>query len=222
MALKRDVYQLMGFDPNWICVIHDLLYHNHEKEIAFDVFLNMELETKANDWLQKIHFQVQAIERVNRKLPILFGLASPKNKYPVYKDFSKVLERDDYDNLIADSSIVSVSSKLEKALLIDHQCVISAQTKIGFGVSIKRGAKIGHHNSIGDFTDINPGVITSGNVKIGKACEIGSGAIVKNNVEIGDNTFIGMGSVVTKDIPANSIAFGNPCKLIRKNDIWNF
>lgn len=222
MALKRDVYQLMGFDPNWICVIHDLLYFNHEKEIAFDVFLNMKLEIKANDWLQKIHFQEQEIERINRKLPILFGLASPKNKCPVYKDFSKVLERDDYDNLIADSSIVSVSSKLEKALLIDHQCVISAQTKIGFGVSIKRGAKIGHHNSIGDFTDINPGVITSGNVRIGKACEIGSGAIVMNNVEIGDNTFIGMGSVVTKDIPANSIAFGNPCKLIRKNDIWNF
>ena len=33
---------------------------------------------------------------------------------------------------------------------------------------------------------------------------------------IGDNCVIGAGSVVTKDIPANSLAVGNPCKVIRK------
>ncbi len=36
------------------------------------------------------------------------------------------------------------------------------------------------------------------------------------NIEIGDNCTIGAGSVVTKDIPANSIAYGNPCKVARK------
>lgn len=34
-------------------------------------------------------------------------------------------------------------------------------------------------------------------------------------VTIGDNTVIGAGSVVTKDIPANCVAAGNPCKVIR-------
>ena len=37
-------------------------------------------------------------------------------------------------------------------------------------------------------------------------------------VTIGDNTVIGAGSVVTKDIPANVIAFGTPCKVIREFD----
>ena len=35
-------------------------------------------------------------------------------------------------------------------------------------------------------------------------------------VAIGDNVTIGAGSVVTKDIPSNSIAVGNPCKVIKK------
>jgi len=35
-------------------------------------------------------------------------------------------------------------------------------------------------------------------------------------VIIGENCVIGSGSVVTKDIPANSIAVGNPCKVIRE------
>lgn len=52
-------------------------------------------------------------------------------------------------------------------------------------------------------------------VTIGNNVWIGGGAIVCPGVTIGDNCTIGAGSVVTKDIPANSIAVGNPCKIIR-------
>ena len=34
---------------------------------------------------------------------------------------------------------------------------------------------------------------------------------------IGDNVVIGAGSVVTKDIPSNSVALGNPCRVVREN-----
>ena len=36
------------------------------------------------------------------------------------------------------------------------------------------------------------------------------------NIEIGDNSTIGAGSIVTKDIPANVLAYGNPCVVIRE------
>ena len=39
--------------------------------------------------------------------------------------------------------------------------------------------------------------------------------IVVPGVTIGDNTVIGAGSVVTKDIPANVVAVGNPCRVLR-------
>ena len=53
-------------------------------------------------------------------------------------------------------------------------------------------------------------------VHIGKNCWIGAGAVIVPGVSIGDNTVIGAGSVVTKDIPANVVAVGNPCKVIRE------
>ncbi len=52
-------------------------------------------------------------------------------------------------------------------------------------------------------------------VHIGKNCWIGAGAILVPGVTVGDNTVIGAGSVVTRDIPANVVAVGNPCRVLR-------
>ena len=52
-------------------------------------------------------------------------------------------------------------------------------------------------------------------VRIGRNCWIGAGSIILPGVTIGENTTIGAGSVVTKDIPANVVAVGNPCRVIR-------
>ena len=45
---------------------------------------------------------------------------------------------------------------------------------------------------------------------------IGSNTTVLPGVTIGENSIIGAGSVVTKDIPANVIAAGNPCRILRE------
>ena len=52
-------------------------------------------------------------------------------------------------------------------------------------------------------------------VRIGKNCWIGAGALVMPGVTIGENSVIGAGSVVTRDIPANVVAAGNPCRVLR-------
>ena len=52
-------------------------------------------------------------------------------------------------------------------------------------------------------------------VHIGRNCWIGAGAIILPGVTIGKNTVVGAGSVVTKDLPANVVAVGNPCKVLR-------
>lgn len=53
-------------------------------------------------------------------------------------------------------------------------------------------------------------------ITIGNNVWIGGNAVILPGVTIGDNAVIGAGSVVTKDIPANVIAAGNPCRIIRK------
>ena len=90
------------------------------------------------------------------------------------------------------------------------------------------------HIYVGDSTMIGPNVTiaTAGHpilpvlrekvyqfnlpVRIGKNCWIGAGAIILPGITIGDNTVIGAGSVVTKDLPANVVAVGNPCRILRE------
>ena len=90
------------------------------------------------------------------------------------------------------------------------------------------------HIYVGDYTMLGPNVVlaTAGHpilpelrplayqynmpVHIGKNCWLGAGVIVLPGVTIGDNTVIGAGSVVTKDVPANVVAVGNPCKVLRE------
>ncbi|PWG66291.1 maltose acetyltransferase [Bifidobacterium callitrichidarum] len=52
-------------------------------------------------------------------------------------------------------------------------------------------------------------------IRIGRGCWLGGGVIVLPGVTIGDGTVIGAGSVVTRDIPANVVAVGNPCRVLR-------
>lgn len=90
------------------------------------------------------------------------------------------------------------------------------------------------HIYVGDYTMFGPNVTiaTAGHpvlpelrekayqynasVKIGRNCWLGAGVIVVPGVTIGDNSVIGAGSVVTKDIPANVVAVGNPCRVLRE------
>jgi galactoside O-acetyltransferase len=89
------------------------------------------------------------------------------------------------------------------------------------------------HIYIGDYCMIAPNVVisTSGHpvlpllrenhyvynlpVHIGRNVWIGSGVQINPGVTIGDNSVIGAGSVVTNSMPANVVAFGVPCRVIR-------
>ncbi|OHX65027.1 sugar O-acetyltransferase [Flammeovirga pacifica] len=52
-------------------------------------------------------------------------------------------------------------------------------------------------------------------ITIGNKVWIGGNVVIVPGVNIGDNVTIGAGSVVTKDIPSNSVAVGNPCRVIK-------
>ena len=90
------------------------------------------------------------------------------------------------------------------------------------------------HIYVGDYTMLGPNVViaTAGHpilpalreqtyqynasVHIGRNCWLGAGVIVLPGITIGDNTVVGAGSVVTKDLPANVVAVGNPCRVLRQ------
>lgn len=64
----------------------------------------------------------------------------------------------------------------------------------------------------------NTGVEWAEPITIGDNVWIGGSVTILPGVTIGNNAVIGAGSVVSKDIPAGSLAVGNPCRVIRKID----
>lgn len=71
---------------------------------------------------------------------------------------------------------------------------------------------------IGDYCHIAPGVNISGDNRIGEGAWVGVGSCVIQGIHIGKNSFIGAGSVVVKDIPDEVLAYGCPCRVVRKVD----
>ncbi|MDJ0782039.1 MAG: acyltransferase [Desulfosarcinaceae bacterium] len=58
-------------------------------------------------------------------------------------------------------------------------------------------------------------------VSVGDNVWIGDGATVCKGVQIGENSIIGAGSVVVREIPANSVAAGNPARVVKTLDTTN-
>ncbi|NNE30785.1 MAG: acetyltransferase [Winogradskyella sp.] len=148
-----------------------------------------------------------------------FSVVGVQSKELVYDYFKERLKYHNHQfiNLVHPTSYISRSVKLNYGLQLEPLSTLAACSTLGFGVNIKRNTSIGHHCIIEDFATINPGVTLSSFVKIGRNTMIGSGTTVKNGITIGKNSIIGIGSAVVKDIPDNSIAYGNPCVVHRQN-----
>lgn len=105
---------------------------------------------------------------------------------------------------IGDGSYVNVNCNF----IDDGQITIGKKVMFGPAVTI---ATVGH--------PINPQMreyMYTAPVTIEDNCWIGAGTTICPGVTIGEDSVIGAGSVVVHDIPANSIAVGNPCRVIRE------
>lgn len=140
------------------------------------------------------------------------------------------------------SSIISIgdnctfrSSKTSNWIGVDRPCMISTQSgnsiiKIGNSCGFSgtvigafKGIYLGDNVRCGANTLITDSDWHLDDKRVGEPKEVfiednvwlGINSVVLKGVKIGKNTVIGANSVVVKDIPANVIAAGNPCKVIR-------
>jgi acetyltransferase-like isoleucine patch superfamily enzyme len=99
----------------------------------------------------------------------------------------------------------------------NHHLVILDEAKVTFGDHVFIAPNCGFYTAGHplDKEQRNQGLEYASPIKVGNSVWIGANVCVLPGVTIGDNSVIGAGSVVNKDIPANSLAVGNPCCVIK-------
>ncbi|MDT2751573.1 sugar O-acetyltransferase [Enterococcus thailandicus] len=99
----------------------------------------------------------------------------------------------------------------------NFDCILLDGAEIRIGDDVLFGPRVGIFttNHAIDPEERAAGACYAKPVSIGNKVWLGANVTVNQGVTIGENTIIGSGSVVTKDIPANVIAVGNPCRILR-------
>jgi acetyltransferase-like isoleucine patch superfamily enzyme len=124
------------------------------------------------------------------------------------------------ENKIGDNVSIGSFSDLEHHVLIEDDVRIHSKVFIPEYSILRKGCWIGPGVTITNAKypktertkELLDGVVIEKNVKIG------AGSLLMPGVRIGENSLIGAGSLVTKDIPKNSVAIGNPAKVIKTID----
>jgi UDP-2-acetamido-3-amino-2,3-dideoxy-glucuronate N-acetyltransferase len=129
---------------------------------------------------------------------------------------------------VGDETKIGAFVEIQKNARVGRRCKISSHTFICEGVTIDDDVFIGH--GVTFINDVYPRATTeSGRLQtendwtaeptqVRKGASIGSGATILCNVTIGEQAIVGAGSVVTRDVPARTIAAGNPARVLRSLD----
>ncbi len=110
--------------------------------------------------------------------------------------------------------------ELDGFVYVNHNCVFLDCAKIKIGSDTFIGPNCGFYTAIHpiNYEQRISGLESAKPITIGKGVWFGGGVTVLPGVTVGDRTVIGAGSVVVKDIPADVVAVGNPCKVIKQID----
>ena len=108
--------------------------------------------------------------------------------------------------------------KIGENFYANHNLTILDAGKVQFGDNVFIAPNCGFYTAGHplDYETRNKGLEYAKPIKVGNNVWIGGNVVVLPGVTIGDNCVIGAGSVVTKDIPENSVAVGNPCRVMKK------
>ena len=119
-------------------------------------------------------------------------------------------------------SYIAAQAYVTDDVRIGADCTLNPFTTVRGTVRLGDGVRIGAHTSLLGFNHssaidrpIHRQPVTSRGITVGDDVWIGSHVVVVDGVGIGDHCIIGAGAVVTKDIPAWSVAAGNPARVLR-------
>ena len=156
---------------------------------------------------------------IAKNLCYRYNKVLPSNHYKQRKILRKLLGKAADDVLIVAPFWCDYGYNIEigNNFFANHNMVILDCGKVTFGDNVFIGPNCGFYTASHpiNYEQRNKGLECAYPIKIGNNVWIGAGVQVMPGVIIGDNVVIGGGSVVVKNIPSNSVAVGNPCRVIK-------
>jgi sugar O-acyltransferase (sialic acid O-acetyltransferase NeuD family) len=137
-------------------------------------------------------------------------------RYQVSQQLEKLYPNIQYATGVHPSAIIGSNVQIAAGTCIMPHVVINNSCSINAHCILNTSCSLDHDSVMEDFSSLAPGVVTGGNVKIGAFTAISIGAVIIHKIKIGTHTVIGAGSVVVRDIEDFSIAYGNPCRIIKQ------
>lgn len=101
---------------------------------------------------------------------------------------------------------------------LNHNCYLMDCAKISLGKKVFVGPNCGFYTAIHPLDKVQraKGLEIAKPIEIGDDVWIGADVTILPGVKIGSGSVIGAKSLVTRDIPANVLAFGNPCRVVKQ------
>lgn len=122
-----------------------------------------------------------------------------------------------FPNLVDPSVLKSNKVKMGRGNIICAGNILTVDIYIQDFCIINLDCTVGHDAQIASFFTAYPSANISGMVNFEDCVELGTGAHVIQGITVKSNTIIGAGSVVIRDLPGDSVAVGNPCKVVKRN-----
>lgn len=191
------------------------------KKYSLDCFIDIKSKLKFKKIYNTKFPIIKSYKNLNKKKN-LFGIIAIGHNYErknLFISIKKHIPKIKWISLISDNSIIAPDVKIHGGSIIMPGCIINSKSIIKNHVIVNTGSIIEHDNFLDNFTSIGPGSILAGNVKILSLSHIGIGSIVFQKISIGMNSLLGAGSLLNKNMPNNSIYFGNPAKFIKHKNL---
>lgn len=112
---------------------------------------------------------------------------------------------------------VASTARLGAGCQVLAHATVGANASLGEACIINTSASLDHECKVGHGAHLAPGARLAGEVEVGEHTLIAVGAIVLPRVKIGANCIIGAGAIVTRDVPDNTVAYGQPAHFVRTN-----
>ncbi len=204
-------YILYGIASSYVYDVHEsarrlgwelgALVHNvKEGEVPTDLGPIVNLREMADEW---------------RETAILIPLITPAFR----KSAEGELRTRDFlhfPTLVDPSSGVASTSQLAEGVLVNAGVVIASKCQLDRFSLVNRSCSVGHHCHLEAYATLGPASVLCGSCTIERGAFVGAGAIVNPGVTIGSNAIVGSGAVVVSDVPAHTVAVGNPAKVIEE------